>query len=384
MIKERAILILFFAIFISNAFVALCFQLCGIHMFLLSLKDIFLLLIIFILLPKIKFYQLKLLWPFLPFALFILVQFFLSPFPFMAKIASARQLLNPFVALATGIFLVTSISEKKMQLALPQIAYLLLIGSVFVYAGLQFEMFDLKNYAYSKHLEVSDYHIPFMFYDSLSGNLIRNTSFLLDPINLGHSLVFIFTYLLYKKNASKILLALLLISLLLCVSKGAFLHLIIALLFIEKNRFPKWLFYTGLIAMIPFLFLAAQYHPGIAYHLDGMKKAIEHISFFGIGLASVGNQASIFNAITSYEIHDTYIGELIGQLGIVGLLLWLFPFVKIMIAIKKEIVLTSLLIAQLMIALISDNTFNLLSVLLLLVYCGYAYAQFYEEKNSHN
>ncbi|GLU43206.1 hypothetical protein Musp01_08300 [Muricauda sp. NBRC 101325] len=108
-------------------------------------------------------------------------------------------------------------------------------------------------------------------------------------------------------------------------------------------------------------------------HVEGLQSTIANVNFFGHGLAKTGNQAFMFGD-PSVVIGDTYIGAIVGQIGILGFLLWISPFIVILRRLNFNLT-SKILIAQLIIALISENAFNLLSVFLVCIFIGIEYKQ---------
>lgn len=307
----------------------------------------------------------------LPILLLLSVYFIVGTEPFMAKVGSLRQLVIPYGIISLGYLLTYSFDEQRLEKWLKNSIYFLTMGSLIIYLGLIFEWLPMEAWGDMKQLALSIFDIPYMFYDGLTGDFIRNVSTFLDPINLGHYLVFVLIYFFYTKKAHPVFLLLVFVSLSFTICKGAFLQLALTIYIIERKRLPQWLFYMGLLSIAPLLYWASLHHDGIALHLHGLQEAITHMSFLGEGLGAVGNQAVLFEGSTSLAIYDTFLGSVLGQLGLLGLLCWLLPFVLLCLKLKKHIWLQALLISQLVIALISENAFNFLSVLPLMLFLGF-------------
>jgi len=75
-------------------------------------------------------------------------------------------------------------------------------------------------------------------------------------------------------------------------------------------------------------------------------------------------------------IVDSFLGSLIGQLGVVGFVLWLYPLWRIFRIFPKNHFLGRLLLSQVLISALSENAFNLLSVAFLMVAAGAYYSTF--------
>jgi len=356
-----------YTILLGNLIVAIYLHFFGIKTYALAFKDVLLLsLFVPILFKKLKFK------PFLflvaLFSMFLLYLFLKSEASILARLASARQFVLPFaiVVIASSLF-----EQIGLKTFLKRSAYLLLMSSIFVYLGLLFEFLPLDNYGSLKQLALTDYKIPYMFYEPLTGNLVRNVSSMLDPINLGHSMVFLLVYGIYEGRFKTGLLILIGLSIVLTMSKGAMLQCALIIPLIERDRFPKWLQYASFLLAAVLIVWVAQWHQGVAAHIHGLKSAIQDISLFGHGLALAGNQGLLFGVASTAEVYDTFLGSLLAQCGIVGLCLWLAPFVWVLFNLKRPIWIKAVLITQLFIALISENSFNFLSVFFLMLALGF-------------
>ncbi len=362
---------LLLTILIANLFAVFLTHYFGANILYLSIKDIVLVLLLLIHLPFLNRKKSSFLIVFLPIALLLGLHLIIGNEPILSRVASLRQLSIPFGLLTLGFLMVNIFRKQDLQSWFRSAIYLLLFGSIVMYAVFLLELLPIQSYADLKQLALTDNNIPFMFYDGISGNLIRNVSTFLDPINLGHFLAFSLIYFWYEKKSSLLFLALILVALVLTISKGAFLQLVLCIFILERHLFPRWFFYGGLLCIIPLLCWASIYHGGIAAHLHGLKVACTHLTFLGEGLGAVGNQALLFKGETSLAIFDTYIGSVVGQIGLLGLAIWLLPFCILLLKLKKYNWLQVLLITQLAVAAISENTFNFLSIFPLMLCIGF-------------
>ena len=95
-----------------------------------------------------------------------------------------------------------------------------------------------------------------------------------------------------------------------------------------------------------------------------MYFAIINVNWFGHGLGLVGNYAKMFATdLTIYNtmhISDTFIGSVLGQLGIVGLCFWSSYFARYFIDLFRRILMPGsiIIISQLIISILSENTLN--------------------------
>lgn len=370
---------LLYGILVANFLAVFLIHFFGQHTFFLAIKDGLLLALLFGHVMYVRKQDVKQFKAYFLILILFVVVFILGAQPAMVKIASLRQLAAPFGIVCLGYLLSNTLRLVQLENWLKNSIYFLSVGSVVLYLGLIFELLPMQAWGEMKQLALSIFDIPYMFYDGLSGDFVRNVSTFLDPINLGHYLVFALLYFFYVKKAAPLFLLLIGVLLGLTMCKGAFLQLALSIYIIERKRLPQWLFYLGLVSTIPLLYWASLHHDGIALHLHGLKEAFAHLSLFGEGLGAVGNQAVLFNGTSSLPIYDTYLGSLLGQLGLFGLVCWLLPFVVLGFRLKNHMVLQAVLITQLLMALISENAFNFLSVFPLMLFLGF-YLQTENEK----
>tara|TARA_R110002124_G_scaffold142504_1_gene307288 strand:- start:2830 stop:4095 length:1266 start_codon:yes stop_codon:yes gene_type:complete len=152
-----------------------------------------------------------------------------------------------------------------------------------------------------------------------------------NPVILGQFLAFPFIYFLVKKSFIGTFFTLL--SLLLCFSKGGILAASVGVLLYIFFRLK---FSKGLqIFCLFFLFLASL--PIVIYlyininsvfiHTNGFLHNVSNLVYLplGNGIGEVGNYAGLFNEDISREESkgESYLGTLIGQLGLLGWILWL-------------------------------------------------------------
>jgi hypothetical protein len=304
--------------------------------------------------------------------------------PILAVASSIRQIIVPFLFILLGYFLGAKadfVSIKRFTLNVG----LLVLG--FGFLEVYFEIwhfFDITSYFDAKNIPSYNesypkfYNYPTFFIEPIMGGIMRMTSFLLDPINLGSTFVFLLALLFYddsfKESKKKriVLIIAFLLGLVLTFSKGAILQLII-LFFIMSDRISLKVKYLTIAIFTGLLFLSRDLHPGIELHLVGLETAIKTISLFGHGLGQTGNLASMFG-VQLVSISDTYAGSIIGQIGGFGYMLWILPFIYIFKYLNYNLT-SKVIISQLLISIISENAFNFLSVFLVCVFIGIEYAQ---------
>lgn len=115
---------------------------------------------------------------------------------------------------------------------------------------------------------------------------------------------------------------------------------------------------------------------GILLHIGGLNSAFENISFWGHGIGSAGNYSIMFSASNQslLGISDTYIGALIGQIGIFGTFLWILLGFVIILSPKSEraskILSLKLFFSIFGVSILSENTMNVTSFLLPAIIIG--------------
>jgi len=301
-----------------------------------------------------------------------LFSFLLSPAPLMAKSASLRQLLMPFVLFVIGMQFGRSAYELEKFKRWIIIATILLcaIGTLF-YLVPVWEFISLRSYTLAKNLIPCPNGAPYMFYEPIRAESIpRMVSTILDPINLGHLLVFSLVIAFTEKRLNYAGFLFVSMCLIVTICKGAFLQISMTVILLLSTRIPgKLQIIIWLIGIRAFLFILS-HHVGVLMHMQGLFLSIKSATWFGHGLGMVGNQASMYGNPLDLGISDTYIGAVLGQVGIIGLAAWLVPFVWMFIKLKENKTLKFLLVSQLVVAILSENSFNLMSILFLMMTVG--------------
>ncbi|MEL7938657.1 hypothetical protein [Pseudomonas delhiensis] len=288
-------------------------------------------------------------------------------------LANIRQIIAPIIVLLFFCQLKPLEHElKKIENSLFLILSIVFIFGVFEFSTEFWKSVNLTNFFNLKGIPVDQYGLSYMFYEPAFGYRERMTSTFLDPISLGHFFSSIFIAAYYKcifsgtKRRAAIVLSAL--GLVFCLSKGALLQAFIGITILNPrvNILIKSIFLLVPLAV----FSAIPNKAGILIHLSGLSNSFENISFFGHGIGSSGNYAKMFsddlNQYSALGISDTFIGSLIGQIGVFGLGIWLLLLYTAILPIKKKqlnphlIILTSIV----MVSVISENTMNITSFML--------------------
>lgn len=370
--------------FFCSFFLAFVYFLFPVNINLLFLKDAFILLIFVLSLKFTSKIDLVFFYIIL-FVLFATLLSLTSKAPLMAKVTSLRQMIIPFILVLVGVNLGDRLNLNSLKKFIVNVAvFCLFFGFIEILFSI-WHYINITNYFHIKNIPTYNlsyterFHYPVFFIEPILGGLKRMTSFILDPINLGHTFAFIISLLMFdeglikKRDKKYALILFFAIGLCLTFSKGAILQLILTIFFVTKKiSLSIKLIIVGLLCVL--LIHAANFHDGIKIHLDGLVVSLSNINLFGHGLGTVGNQAAMFgNPIL--KIGDTYFGSILGQIGVVGYLLWFLPFFVIIRRVNYNLI-AKIFLAQILISMISENSFNLLSIFLVCTFLGIYYVKF--------
>tara|TARA_B100000767_G_scaffold272615_1_gene300714 strand:+ start:1819 stop:3039 length:1221 start_codon:yes stop_codon:yes gene_type:complete len=310
------------------------------------------------------------------------------------QIYNIRQLLVPFLIIAFPyVIKIQSELNKELILFILKLVFnLIIIGGVFLIIDI-WEIIDLSNYFNAKGIPTYSNGKPAMFFEPSMNYLERLVSTILDPISFGHIITAAFVSLFFVKSLCrgkrKLYLIVFLIGLFMTFSKGAIFQLIIAV-FLFNNRLN-----IILRVIVPFIVLVLGFFlidlKGIIIHFKGLYFSIINVNFFGHGLGLVGNYAKMFaedlSIYKKMQISDTFIGSVLGQIGIIGLLVWLSFFYRYIIDVVRNKMLPGsiIIVSQLVISVLSENTLNFTSFFIpgLLAVLVNKY-QLYENSNNRN
>ncbi len=278
-------------------------------------------------------------WALILYSVFSLM--FLSNRNILSILSSARNIFSLYLFLFIGILASDKIKLKRFE------QILFVVGLIVVFIGL-YEVFINPSMWRSLHItglwnkkgiRVQTSGLPTNFYSSetINGHRIRRmTSSFADPVNLGAFLFVFFTLAWYSKKKNLIWISLL--AIVLTVSKGALLGLLIFFTVYAYSKYSKPGFYfvlfLSVVAGIGFLFYASSSSANsVFFHISGLRAAIRGIISepLGSGLGSNGVLARQFSAYSSNAgITETGLGMIIGQLGIVGLVIYVFTYIYLM------------------------------------------------------
>jgi hypothetical protein len=293
-----------------------------------------------------------------------------------APFHNIRQIIAPIILLI--IYINIRLTKKAVEKIVSYICYIAAFVLIFGIIEQTFQIWkqiNLSDFFLLKHIPVDNNGLSYMFYEPVFGYRERMTSILLDPISLGHFYATLGGYLFYLKNKNKIQKIAFyscIISLFLCLSKGAILQFYIYVFIFNKNInfFIKLVITLSMLVLCIYIIIIYNVSIGnIMIHIGGFINSIKSITFFGHGIGTEGNYALMFsNYLFERHISDSYVGALIGQIGIFGtlfylILIWLIIYTSAFNKISKRFALTMFL-SIFSVSVLSENTMNVTSFLL--------------------
>ncbi len=357
----------------SSFIIALIYWILPIPINIIPLKDLgYFILVIYALFVLGLKKDISVLILFLPALLYLGICFIYSDSILFARAASLRQMLTPyFIVISCYIVL------KKDDDLYPFIIKVLWVVVCFGFFEIIFKVWkviDIRPFFTIKNIAVGGDGYPFVLTEPIL-NVKRMSSTFLDPINLGHTLVcFFFIYKINNHNKLKKYLycGFILLALFFTFSKGAWLQLVLIFTFFN-HKIPVFFKIIGIGVGILLYSILMNYHQGLVIHLFGFTSVFSSLNTFGYGIGMVGNQS--FMAYGSVDvlnlgIADTFVGALLGQLGWFGALLWFSPFLFIVYFLGIRNIYVKILLSQLLVSILSENTINLLSMLTISVLIG--------------
>lgn len=253
---------------------------------------------------------------------------------------------------------------------------LMFFGIIVIVVGL-YEIFVNKNMWVNlnitelwtkKGLNLQPGGLPTNFYSSetINGERIRRmTSTFADPVNLGTFLFSIFCLNWFHGNKKGFILTL--FAIILTVSKGALVGLLIfACIYAFVYHRKKFIYIALSMFALGVSFLVYAYITSansVFLHISGLLSAFSILGTkpFGYGLGSVGVLSQQFSDVTAnYSITETGLGMIIGQLGIIGLSIYLLYFIYIIFKCfklndKKEKVLCCTFILSILVNILFNE-----------------------------
>ena len=262
---------------------------------------------------------------------------FLENVNLLSVLSSIRNVISIFVFYLLGslAYKKTNISKfKNLVMFFGVIVILIGFYEVFINQDM-WKLFNISTLWTKKGITLQPSGLPTNFYSSetINGERIRRmTSTFADPVNLGTFLSALFCMAFNEKN--KKIITITLLAMILTVSKGSLLSLLIfTLVYILYRKGPK-AFLNIIIPIlgIGVLFLVYAYKTSansVFLHISGLFSSFISLTKkpLGNGLGSTGVLAKQFSGVTSNaNITESGLGMIIGQLGIIGLILYILFF----------------------------------------------------------
>lgn len=169
---------------------------------------------------------------------------------------------------------------------------------------------------------------------------LRMTSTFADPVNLGTFLFAGFMVAWYLKK--KWLCLLTVVGIMLVISKGALLGIFVFSVLYCYYKMPKSFFWGMSVACVlaGIAFLIYSYTIGggsVFVHISGFFTALEVLwtKPLGYGIGNIGTLAMVMGMTQDVAIYESGLGMIIGQLGVVGTLIYLYFFGTLVFYLSK-------------------------------------------------
>ena len=290
------------------------------------------------------------------------------------KFVCFRQLMTPVILILYGRCLNISQDEKVDFLkfiinmgvfqAIFGIVEEFILGDKFWLALNISSLFKAKGFSRWVIAGMPGNYYSADFYSIIGRSVRRLVGITTDPLLTAHFLAFCIVILLFLDVDKKIFkIVLLSIATFLTLSKGAILIVAISFLYkvwIKNRKVAIFLIVfaiTGLVGIIHSNILRT-----VSIHLAGLTTAAESISIIGGGIGTSGNLASLGGKSTTSG--ESFFGMILGQLGIIGLLLFIWMIkrmTKLLFAEKNKIYVYAIIayiIAITIEAIVSESAIN--------------------------
>ncbi|HCH83214.1 MAG TPA: hypothetical protein DE316_09055 [Eubacterium sp.] len=311
------------------------------------------------------------------FVFYLVLSMFRGNVDIYTKFVCFRQLMTPVILILYGRCLNISQDEKVDFLkfiinmgvfqAIFGIVEEFILGDKFWLALNISSLFKAKGFSRWVIAGMPGNYYSADFYSIIGRSVRRLVGITTDPLLTAHFLAFCIVILLFldvdKKNKKIFKIVLLSIATFLTLSKGAILIVAISFLYkvwIKNRKVAIFLIVfaiTGLVGIIQSNILRT-----VSIHLAGLTTAAESISIIGGGIGTSGNLASLGGKSTTSG--ESFFGMILGQLGIIGLLLFIWMIkrmTKLLFAEKNKIYVYAIIayiIAITIEAIVSESAIN--------------------------
>jgi hypothetical protein len=282
-------------------------------------------------------------------AILILLAYMIIRMDFsMGAIASFRQLSIPFIFYMFGRSI--RLNNGEFIEIIKCFVYICLVSVIFglvqVLSGpALFQAFGMKNYMALKYgfvQYINGFYVPssmmsFDLYQYTGQYIYRMASFLVDPVILAQLLALALLLIFFDKNreitnkkTAKMWTALMSVGLILTMGKGGIVIAVLCFVYFfgkktKENKAVSLLAYVVIAMICIVLIMNASSGSSISNHFAGLTDSIEVFKNYplGKGIGTEGNQALAYRRNESNEVSgESFVGALIAQMGIVGLLIY--------------------------------------------------------------
>lgn len=275
--------------------------------------------------------------PLLLFGLYIFTELFQGAVDVYTKLVCFRQLVTPVVLVIYGRALRLNYDEIVdytifvVKLGFYQAIFGLIerfiLGDEFWLAINISALFENKGFSKWVLSGLPGNYYSYDFYYSIGDSIKRLVGVTTDPLLTVHYLALCLVILIFSsKNEyanSNIMYIILLVATILTLSKGGLLIIVVAYIYKASMKNKILAYMCGIIAMsVLFIIIQSDLLRTIAIHILGVTSAFVNVSLFGQGLGTSGNLASL--GAGSLTAGESFWGMILGQIGIVGLILFCF------------------------------------------------------------
>ncbi|SDP75366.1 hypothetical protein SAMN05216366_14815 [Selenomonas ruminantium] len=286
--------------------------------------------------------------PLLFFCIYLLLEFLQGSVDMYTRLVCFRQLLTPVILIIYGRALklrqcdIYDYTRFLIKLGLYQAVFglveRLVLGDEFWISLNISTLFDNKGFSKWAMSGLPGNYYSFDFYLLIGEGVKRLVGITTDPLLTAHYLALCLVFLIitgkeYCKNI-KIAFFFILVATVLTLSKGGMLIIVVAYICLLREKSKK-ISYVAFMVVALGLFVLIQNNllRTLAIHILGITSAFENVSMFGNGIGTAGNLASLGGG--SITAGESFWGLILGQLGVFGLILFVFMISAVLKAALK-------------------------------------------------
>ena len=300
--------------------------------------------------------------------------FFIGSAPLYTKLVCFRQIMTPIILILYGR--TYQLTENEID---DFVQLLIKIGILIVIFGFieEFIVGDAfwLNLHIQKYMDMKGFSawswggLPGNFYSAdlhtIFGMMRRMVSIMADPLLIGHYLSLCVVILLFcpPKNLAVsyyLKLLLLTVGVVLTLSKGAILVIAISYTYKlwRKNKLLSIACaFVGFVASLYMIKNNTLW--SLAQHSGGLASSLGNI--IGKGLGSAGNYSNLYGG--NSDIAESYLGALLGQMGIIGVAAFVYAIVYYLVKIKSvknklSLAIFAYILGILIEAIMSESSIN--------------------------